>query len=181
MNLPNLITVFRIVLIPFFLNFLVYGYTDLALIVFLVAGLTDALDGAIARMTKTKSEIGAALDPLADKMLALAAFVALTILGKIPLWLTLTVVTRDVIVVTGSVILYIQGYDLKIRPTIAGKMATFFQLLLLAVALLSVYMKRDFAAIDYLVWVALALTVASGAQYVIRGFALAGAGEQRAK
>ena len=169
-NLPNLITIFRIVLIPFFLNFLVYGYTEYALITFLVAGLSDAVDGAVARFTGTKSELGAALDPLADKMLALAAFIALTILGKIPLWLTLTVVSRDVIIVTGSAVLYLMGYDLKIRPVIMGKLTTFLQLSLIVAALLCVYLDRDLTVKEWLVWLTLAFTVASGVQYIIRGF-----------
>ena len=169
-NLPNLITIFRIVLIPFFLNFLVYGYTEYALITFVVAGLTDAVDGTVARLTHTKSELGAILDPLADKMLALAAFIALTILGKIPVWLTLTVVFRDVIIVTGSAVIYLMGYDLKIRPVIMGKLTTFFQLSLIVASLVSVYLERDLVVRQYLVWLTLVFTIASGVQYILRGF-----------
>ncbi len=172
-NLPNVITITRIILIPFFLNFLIYGYTSYALITFVAAGMTDALDGAVARLTGTKSELGATLDPIADKMLAVAAFIALTAMGDIPLWLTLTVIFRDVIIVTGSMVLYLQGHDLKIRPVLTGKAATFLQLTLLSVALLGLYLGRVLAVMDYLVWLTLMFTVASGVQYVLRGFKIA--------
>jgi len=173
-NIPNILTISRVVLIPFFLNFLVYGYTKLALITFVIAGLTDALDGTVARLTGTKSELGATLDPLADKLLALAAFVALTILGRIPLWLTLTVVSRDVIIVSGSLVIYMLGYDLKIRPVLLGKLTTFVQLSLLVVTLVGLYLNRELMLTGYLVWLTLALTVASGLQYIVRGFKIAG-------
>jgi len=172
-NLPNLITICRIALIPFFLNFLVYGYTKYALITFVAAGLTDALDGAVARMTGTMSEVGATLDPLADKMLALAAFIALTAMGMIPLWLTLTVICRDVIIVSGSMVLYLQGHEFKVRPVLAGKAATFLQLTLLSVVMLGMYLDREFAATPYLIWMTLLLTVVSGVQYVMRGLEIA--------
>lgn len=174
MNLPNALTMLRIVLVPFFLIFLLYGYTEYALITFVVAGVTDALDGAIARLMHKKSELGAILDPLADKLLALAAFVALTILGKIPLWLTLTVIFRDVVIVSGSAVIYVLGHDLKIKPLILGKVTTFCQLALIVVALTGLYIHRDLALTYYLVWMTLAFTIATGVQYILRGFRIVG-------
>ncbi len=104
MNIPNAITLFRVILIPFFINLMIYGYYREALLVFMVAGITDALDGLIARLTRKKTELGAFLDPLADKLLILSAFVTLVLLGKLPVWLVIIVVSRDAILALGSLI-----------------------------------------------------------------------------
>src|SRR4030067_3836480 len=121
MTLPNYITLFRVVLIPFFINLIIYGYYREALVVFVVAGVTDALDGLIARLTKSQTELGAFLDPMADKLLILSAFVTLGLVEKMPVWLSIIVVSRDVILVLGSVILYVTGHTLKVSPSIVGK------------------------------------------------------------
>src|SRR3990170_4410241 len=105
MNLPNYITLFRVVLIPFFINLMVYGYYREALAVFVVAGGTDALDGMIARLMKAQTELGAFLDPMADKLLIISAFVTLVLLGKLPVWLVIIVVSRDVIIALGSLVI----------------------------------------------------------------------------
>lgn len=172
-HIPNILTVGRIVLIPFFLNFLVYGYTKYAIITFVVAAVSDAVDGAVARYTDARTELGAALDPMADKMLALCAFVALSILGYVPLWLTLMVVLRDAVIVSGSAALYLKGYRIKIRPYISGKLCTFFQSSLVVTALAGVYYGRQFALLDWLVWATAALVALSGTQYVMRGIKIA--------
>src|SRR3990172_4194662 len=97
MNLPNYITLVRIVLIPFFINLMIYGYYGSALAVFVAACVTDALDGLIARVTNSMTELGALLDPIADKLLILSAFVTLVLLKMLPVWLVIFVVSRDVI------------------------------------------------------------------------------------
>ena len=94
MNLPNYITLARVVLIPFFIDFMIYGYYGPALAVFVVACVTDALDGMIARITNQKTELGAFLDPMADKLLIISAFVTLALLGMLPGWLVIIVVSR---------------------------------------------------------------------------------------
>ena len=180
MNLPNTLTMMRIVLVPFFLVFLVYGYYKYALITFVAAGVTDAVDGTLARVMHEKTELGAILDPLADKLLALAAFVALTWLGKIPLWLTLAVIFRDVVIVSGSAVIYVLGYDLKIRPLLMGKVTTGLQLALVVAALVGLYIGRDLIVKDYLVWLTLAFTVATGARYILIGFRMVGHKEGQA-
>jgi cardiolipin synthase (CMP-forming) len=180
MNLPNALTMLRIVLVPFFLVFLVYGYYKYALATFVVAGVTDALDGTLARLMEKKTELGAILDPLADKLLAVAAFVSLTWLGKIPLWLTLAVIFRDVVIVSGSAVIYVLGYDLKIRPLLMGKVTTGLQLALVVAALVGLYIGHDFALKDYLVWLTLAFTVATGARYIVIGFRMVGHREGQA-
>jgi cardiolipin synthase (CMP-forming) len=104
MNIPNSLTILRILLIPCYIGLLVYGRFDEALIVLLVAGLTDALDGAIARMKNQYTRLGAVLDPLADKMLLISGFVTLSLIHLIPSWVTILVVSRDVILMLGTAV-----------------------------------------------------------------------------
>ena len=89
MNLPNYITLVRIILIPFFVNLMIYGYFRAALLVFAVACVTDALDGLIARLTGQITELGAFLDPMADKLLIISAFVTLVLKSMLPVWLVI--------------------------------------------------------------------------------------------
>ena len=168
-NLPNVITITRILLIPVFLYFLARGYNGYALAAFAAACLTDAADGAAARLSHARSELGALLDPVADKMLSVSAFALLTMLGRMPLWLTLTVVLRELVVVTGGAALYLRGHDFRIRPSLMGKAATFLQFTLLAASLLGMYLGRGLMVTGYLAWTAFAFTAASGLQYVLIG------------
>jgi cardiolipin synthase (CMP-forming) len=170
MNLPNAITVLRIVLVPFFVGCLFSGHYGYALFIFVMAGISDALDGAIARMMDQKTDFGVLLDPIADKVLVLAAFISLAVLRKIPLWLAASVIIRDSIILSGSLALYRLGFGGKIKPMLIGKATTFMLLALLVVVLLGVYMGREFAFVEYLIWLTTALVIVSGVQYVIRGF-----------
>ncbi|HEY3347846.1 MAG TPA: CDP-alcohol phosphatidyltransferase family protein [Nitrospirota bacterium] len=174
MNLPNILTVLRIVLTPVFLVLLLEGYRGAAVSVFVAAALTDALDGAIARFTKKKPDIGVFLDPIADKFLVLTAFIALTYLGRIPLWLTFAALLRDCIILTGSVMLYRQGYKSHVRPAFIGKATTFVLFVLLVFALASYYLDRELVAIKYLSWTAAGLIMVSGVQYLWRGLKFSG-------
>ena len=106
MNLPNYITLLRVILIPFFINLMIYGYYVEALLVFLAACTTDGLDGFLARVLKQKTELGAFLDPMADKLLILSAFVTLAMFGKLPFWLVIIVISRDAILTMGGLIIY---------------------------------------------------------------------------
>ena len=170
MNLPNVITLLRIALVPVFLVFLIQNRYGLAAGVFIIAGLTDAIDGAVARMTNKKTELGALLDPLADKFLVLTAFVALALMGRLPLWLAGAVIIRDAAIIAGCFYFYRRGFRDAIRPTPLGKLTTFMLIFLLMVALAGLYMGREFALTEYLSRLAAALLAASGAQYIIRGF-----------
>ncbi len=129
MNLPNYITLARVVLIPFFIDSMIYGYNRLALAIFAAACVTDALDGLIARVTNSITELGALLDPIADKLLILSSFVTLVLLGMLPVWLVIIVVSRDVILILGSLVIYFLRHDLKSRPSMIGKATTVLQLL----------------------------------------------------
>jgi len=174
MNLPNYITLVRVILIPFFINLMIYGYYRGALAVFVVACVTDALDGMIARLTKTQTELGAFLDPMADKLLILAAFVTLVLLGRLPVWLVIIVVSRDAILTMGGLIIYFTTRDLKIQPSIIGKATTVLQLIVVTLSLVLMSYGRETGIMAFLQWATAAVTVASGAQYVLRGIKMVG-------
>ncbi len=172
MNLPNIITLFRIALVPVFLVFLIQSRYGLAVGVFAVAGLTDAIDGAIARLMNKKTALGALLDPLADKFLVLTAFIALALMDRLPLWLAGMVIVRDAAIISGCLYFYRLDFGDALRPTQLGKLTTFVLILLLMTALAGLYMGRRFALTEYLSWLAAALLAASGLQYIIRGFGI---------
>lgn len=140
LTLPNLITFLRIGAIPLFLILLTDKQYTEALIVFVLAGATDSLDGAIARLTNSHSALGAYIDPLADKLLLVSAFLILTVLGFVPHWLAILVISRDVIILVGFAVLYfITGRSMAVRPTLIGKASTFFQLLTITLALVGLH------------------------------------------
>jgi cardiolipin synthase len=174
MNLPNYITLLRVILIPFFINLMIYGYYREALAVFVVACVTDALDGMIARLTKTQTELGAFLDPMADKLLILSAFVTLVLLGRLPVWLVIIVVSRDAILTMGSLIIYFTTRDLKIQPSIIGKATTVLQLIVVMLSLVLMSYGKETVLMAFLQWVTAGVTVASGAQYALRGIKMVG-------
>ncbi len=174
MNLPNYITLTRIILIPFFINLMIYGYYGAALTVFVVACVTDALDGMIARLTKSQTELGAFLDPMADKLLIVSAFLTLVLLRMLPIWLVIIVVSRDVILVLGSVAIYFIGRDFKARPSIIGKATTVLQLVVVTLALALNNDGTTEGFIPILHWTTAVFTIASGVQYVVRGIKIAG-------
>jgi cardiolipin synthase len=174
MNLPNYITLLRVILIPFFIDFMVYGYYLEALVVFAAACVTDALDGLIARLTNKKTELGAFLDPMADKLLILSTFVTLALLGKLPSWLVIIVVSRDAILTMGSVVIYFTTQNLKIQPSVIGKVTTVMQLIVVAMSLILMNFSISVQFMPVLLWATAGVTVASGMQYVKRGLKLVG-------
>ena len=174
MNLANYITLLRILLIPFFINLMIYGYYREALLIFVVAGITDALDGLIARATKTKTELGAFLDPMADKLLLIAAFVTLVLLDLLPVWLVIIVVSRDIILVFGAIALYSTGHRFKARPSIIGKATTVLQLAVVVLSLTLITYGTTWGIMPVLYWSAAGFTIASGLQYVARGVKIVG-------
>jgi len=174
MNLPNYITLLRVVLIPFFVNLMIYGYYRAALIVFVTACVTDALDGMIARLTNSKTELGAFLDPMADKLLILSAFVTLVLLGMLPVWLVVIVVSRDIILVLGSIAIYFTGHQFKAQPSIIGKATTLLQLIVVTLSLVLKNYGTEMGMMTILHWTTAGFTLASGIQYVARGTKLVG-------
>jgi cardiolipin synthase len=174
MNLPNYITLLRVVLIPFFVNLMIYGYFRTALIVFVAACVTDALDGMIARLTNSKTDLGAFLDPMADKLLIISAFVTLVLLGMLPVWLVIIVVSRDIILVLGSIALYFTGHQFKAQPSIIGKATTLLQLIVVTLSLVLKNYGTGLGMMAILHWTTAGFTLVSGIQYVARGTKMVG-------
>jgi cardiolipin synthase len=169
LNLANKISIARIILIPFFIASVVYGRSDMALVIFSIAVISDGADGFIARALKQKTKLGTVLDPVADKMLLMSAYICLSIADNIPSGLRLPpyvpiiVISRDVIIVTGSIMAYLHNGELNIVPSIIGKITTFFQMMTVVLVLLGF-------KYSYIVWnAAIILTVASGIGYVFKG------------
>jgi cardiolipin synthase len=173
-NIPNLITTLRLLLLPVFLPLLVYRMPAAALAVLLAAALSDALDGLIARRLNQKTAIGSFLDPLADKLLSVSGFVALSFLGPIPAWFVIVVLSRDLIISLGSLVLYIHDGKLEIAPSLTGKAATLCQFVTLLLTLLTQITGAGERAWFWLLVVTAVLTVASGLQYLWRGLSRAG-------
>lgn len=175
MNLANKLSIVRILLVPFFIASLVY-YSPrqdilrfIALGIFTIAVLTDAVDGYIARIKNIKTELGTFLDPIADKLLLLSAFICLSIVGnmpkglKLPAWVPIVVVSRDAIIVFGSLLIYIIAGSIKVMPSRFGKLTTFFQML----TIISLLLQFEFS---FILWnIAVIFTVLSGIGYIIRG------------
>jgi cardiolipin synthase (CMP-forming) len=169
LTIPNLITLFRIILTPLFIIFLIQGNYRKALLVFILAGVSDMADGLIARTWQQKSRLGSYLDPLADKILMAASFVTLSIYHQIPSWLTVVVLSRDVILALGVLIFRLADVPLVIRPTLSGKWTTTFQLVTIGFVLLSKIVTFPQLLLLGLFWVTGALTIISGLQYFYRG------------
>lgn len=177
-NLPNRITLVRVILTPIFLYILAMmeppaaATRDIALWVFIAAAITDALDGAVARLTKQKTRIGSILDPLADKFLIDTSLIALFFIKDLPkgmympLGPSIVMISRDIILAIGFVLITMNNIEIHIRPTLAGKFTTFFQYVSIVLLLL------QHPAFYYFLILALITTVISCAQYISRGFSL---------
>ena len=169
MNLPNGLTLIRVLLAPAIVIQLLYDYTGVAFLTFLLAGLTDALDGFLARTRRQRTELGRILDPLADKALLGSAFVTLAVLGDLPLWLVIIGVSRDAILIAGSLILYIQVGRLGNPPSALGKVTTLFQLVTVLLAMGVDLRPALQPALPPAVWATAAATVLSGLHYIVQG------------
>ena len=170
MNIPNSLTIFRILLIPVYIGLLVYERFNEAMIVLLVAGITDALDGTIARAANQRTPLGAFLDPLADKLLLTSGFVTLSSIHLIPSWVTIVVVSRDAMLLLGTAVAHFTESPIDIAPTFLGKGTTFLQLayVLLVIFLSSRQMELD--ALNPLLFGMVAFTICSGCHYLYRGY-----------
>ena len=129
MTVPNLITTIRIILVPVFIIYLINGEPELALFVFVIAGISDGIDGLVARLFNQKSRLGTLLDPLADKILLISAFVALAIVGLLPSWITVTVISRDILILLGILVLFLYRIEINIKPSLLSKLTTCLQII----------------------------------------------------
>jgi cardiolipin synthase (CMP-forming) len=179
-TIPNLLSLARMGLVPFFMIAVLDGKPRQALILFLVAGLTDACDGAIARLTNQQSRLGAYLDPMADKLLLMSAYASLSIPGlnpgfRIPFWVTVLVIARDVVIVVVSVVLYLALEIQRFPPAKISKVTTAVQVITVLLVLVAGMSARfEMAALTACYLVA-ALTVASGLNYIYLANRLAAA------
>jgi cardiolipin synthase (CMP-forming) len=171
LTIANQLTLLRMLLIPAFIVLIVEGELGRALAVFALAGVTDALDGIIARRSGQKTTLGAWLDPMADKLMLVSAFVVLTLpnLGlanKLPLWLTALVISRDVgIIVTVAIVNLAIGRR-TFQPSIYGKTATAIYIVTVSLAMLYNYLGYHSPIVDLAVYASLAITLVSGIHYV---------------
>jgi cardiolipin synthase len=168
-NIPNILTVLRILVTPLFVIFLIRGQHGYALAVFIFAGISDGLDGLIARMFNQRSDLGAVLDPIADKLLLTAAYISLGILKDIPGWLAVVVISRDVLIVTGVAVLAFTDIQFDIRPSLISKWTTVVQVLTIAVGLMSLSFSGADTVLTVLWWITAGMTVLSGLHYTYLG------------
>ena len=172
LTLANRLTILRILLVPVITVLLLYRQIGAALAVFLLAGVTDGLDGFIARARRQKTTLGMVLDPLADKVLLTSTVVVLTILKELPRWFAVILVSRDVILVGGAMIVYMFMGKMAFPPSRLGKVTTGFQIATVLLAMLDNLVPVFEPTILPVALVTLALTVVSGLEYVYRGACL---------
>lgn len=130
-NIPNIITFLRITLVPPFLWLLLQKQYSIALLIFIIAGISDALDGFLAKRYGWTSELGSILDPFADKLLLISAILALYWLKYLPLWLSILAITRDIIIIIGTIIFHLLVERVQAHPLTISKLNTLLQLLLI--------------------------------------------------
>ena len=179
MTLPNLISTARVLMVPAVMALILagfHGHERWAAAVYLVAALSDSLDGYLARRQGWITVTGAFLDPLADKLLLIASFVTLTWLKALPFWITAVVFSRDVMLIVGALLIHMVGGRIYPHPTWAGKAATFFQILTVLTALLSRYYRVPLGT-SVIVWLAAGFTIASGLHYIWQGVHVLNAAE----
>jgi len=174
MNFANKISTFRILSVPFFIASIIYYSADkgyfrfIALFIFILGVISDAVDGYIARKSKQYSKAGLVLDPLGDKLLLMSAFICLSFKSEFPIhfpiWVTLIVISRDIMILLGSLVIYIVKQDIKISPTRWGKLTTTFQMF----SVIAVLLQLRFSPLLW--WIAVLLTIISGVDYLKRGF-----------
>jgi cardiolipin synthase len=181
LTLANVLTILRMAVIPFFIMAVGFNRSGWALGLFVAAGVTDLLDGLIARVWKQQTTVGAVLDPMADKLLLTAAFVMLalpegtkvfpelTLLNRVPIYVVIITISRDVLISLISLVMYMTMGQTRFDPSIFGKLTTTVQILTVAVILLSNALGRISAVwVPTLIWLSLSLTLLSGFHYIYR-------------
>ncbi len=166
-NIPNLLTLVRILLTPVIVYFILEDHPLQALVLMAVAGITDMADGAIAKHFNMRTTVGSYLDPMADKLLLVSTIVCLFYVNEVPLFVFLAVVFRDVIIVAGAVVYEVVTRRLKMQPTFLSKTTTTLQIFYVLLVLL--HMAYDFSDVlmSAVMWLTFVITVASGVQYMV--------------
>lgn len=168
MNLPNKLTIFRVILIPFFVVLLLFEITDydkwIALAIFVIASLTDFLDGHIARKYNLVTNFGKFMDPLADKLLVCSALICLVELSKIPAWIVILIIAREFIISGFRLVASDNG--VVIAASYWGKFKTTFQIVM--ICLMIADLEPLYFVTRIVMWIALALTVISLVDYLVK-------------
>lgn len=178
LNLANQLTFLRLITVPFFVIVVLQGRFGLALGLFIAAALTDLLDGLSARLLEQQTPLGAYLDPAADKLLLTAGFILLTqfptmfqeipMVARIPIWLTILTIFRDIFIVAVALILYVTQGQTSFAPSVWGKLTTMVEFATVALFLFANSLGRNLEMLELLVWATLAFTLISGFHYLIR-------------
>ena len=167
----NQLTLLRMLLIPAFVILVLYGHLGWALTVFVTAGITDGLDGLIARRAGQRTTLGAWLDPMADKLLLVTTFVVLSMPGlnlenRLPVWLTVCIISRDIVIILTVAIVNLAIGRRTFRPSIFGKIATGTYIMTAVAAMLFNYLGYHSVIVDVGVWTSLAITIISSLHYI---------------
>lgn len=174
MTVPNLISAIRIILTPIFVIYLIDDQLLPALIVFIIAGVSDGIDGLVARVFNQRSRLGTYLDPIADKIVLMSGFVGLSLIGLLPAWLAVMVISRDVMILLGVFILFMNNLKIAFRPSISSKMTTCFQFITVIIAFTRGYSVILAFSYHYIVYFTGLLTIISGLHYIYKWFKMIG-------
>lgn len=185
LTVANILTILRLILIPVFVTALFYQRFSWALIVFLVAAFTDGLDGLVARSFNQKTQLGAILDPMADKLLLVTAFVVLSLprfteTAPIPFWLTIAAISRDAFIVLGALVINISTGFSRFRPSFLGKVNTFVQIVTIVVFLAANAFGLHPYVLSFCYYATLAIVIISGLHYIVHVNRLMGEDASRA-
>ncbi len=168
MTIPNILTIMRLALVPIIVYGVIVGWYTLAFWLFVIAGLSDGVDGFIAKRFNQASELGAYLDPLADKALLVSLYVALAILGYVPAWLSILVVSRDLFILAGIGVAALMSRPMEIDPLWVSKATTAAQIALLAAILAKIGLGLDFGGVlEIGIIVVAGLTLTSAVAYLL--------------
>ncbi|MEQ9643700.1 MAG: CDP-alcohol phosphatidyltransferase family protein [Alphaproteobacteria bacterium] len=169
MNLPNLISLARLLSVPAIVWLIIESHWLAAFALFAVAGLSDAVDGAIARRFGRQTTLGTYLDPLADKALLVAVYVTLAAVDRLASWLAILVLSRDVLIVGGILVAQLFAVRIEARPSMLSKLNTGLQIVLAAAVLAAIALQVELLAdvVVWLIWAVAASTVASGIGYAM--------------
>ena len=169
MYIPNAITVFRIFLVPMVIWLMIDGRMRTAFMLFLIAGLSDGLDGYLAKRYGWQTELGAYLDPIADKALLVSIYVVLGLFTHLPVWLVIAVVTRDILIIGAILLSWLLAHPVPMRPLLISKANTVAQIVLAAMVLGNLGFSLGLApVINAFVWVTGGLTILSAGAYLVR-------------
>ncbi len=171
-SIPNILTLLRILLTPLFVILLLRDMFSYALLVFAAAGLSDGLDGLIARYMNQRTVLGAYLDPAADKLLLSSAFIALAVLDVLPPWITVVVISRDVFIVLGLAILTLTEKKYTVKPTLVSKCTTTAQIIMVLVSLYDPRQLKLAWLHPTIMWCTAGFTILSGLHYIYIGMSI---------